>query len=67
MNHDDTLYKLIDRIREHITRADKQYALIRDPEKWLSLASAIYIIEDTASAMEYYLDCEFPIENGGST
>ncbi len=65
MNHDDTLYKLIDRIREHITRAEKQYVLISDPEKWLSLASAIYTIEDTSSAIEYYLKVEFPSENGG--
>lgn len=65
MNHDDTLYKLIDRIREHITRSEKQYVLLNDPEKWLSLASAIYTIEDTSSAIEYYLNEEFPSENGG--
>ncbi|MEN6420104.1 MAG: hypothetical protein ABFC73_14410 [Clostridiaceae bacterium] len=65
MNHDDTLYELIDRIREHITRAEKQYVLLNDREKWLSLASAIYIIEDTSSAIEYYLSENFPSENSG--
>ena len=65
MNHDDTLYNLIDRIREHITRAEKQYVLLNNREKWLSLASAIYLIEDTSSAIEYYLNEKFPSENGG--
>lgn len=56
---------LIERIRNHINRADKQYYLLKDHVKWFSITTSIYVIEDTLNAIKYYLDVKFPADIGG--
>jgi len=52
--------ELIKRIFWHINRTEKQMALLKNQEKWLRLTSALKVLEDTACAIEYYRDTEYP-------
>lgn len=56
---------LIHKIRLHINRTEKQAALLVNRQKWDRLTSALYVLEDTACAIEYYLKSDYPDDVGG--
>jgi len=56
---------LIHKIRLHINRTEKQAALLANRQKWGRLTSALYVLEDTSCAIEYYLKAEYPDDVGG--
>jgi hypothetical protein len=58
-------FGLINRIRWHINRTEKQVALLTSHEKWAKLTSALNVLEDTACAIEYYRNTEYPSDING--
>lgn len=56
---------LIHKIRLHINRTEKQAALLVNRQKWDRLTSALYVLEDTSCAIEYYLKSDYPDDVGG--
>lgn len=57
--------ELIKRIRCHINRTEKQAVLLNNQRKWLQLTAALNVLEDTAYAIEYYRDTEYPCDIRG--
>lgn len=57
--------ELINRIRLHINRSEKQAMLIPNRQKWGRLTSALDVLVDTSGAIEYYLQNDYPSENKG--
>lgn len=64
MQKEQGTHELIERIRAHINRRKKQAKLLVDRSKWLKLTSSLDVLADTASAIEYYLEANYPNELG---
>lgn len=58
-------FELIQKIRKHISRTEKQAQLLKNRQKWLKLISALDVLEDTSWAIEYYCDAKYPDEMRG--
>jgi len=58
-------FDLIKHILSHINRTEKQAALLSNRKKWNRLTSALYVLEDTSWAVEYYLKSEYPSDFKG--
>ena len=54
------IINLIQKIREHIARTEKMAVLLLDSSKWLPLTSALDVLEDSSSAITYYVQSDFP-------
>lgn len=54
------IFKLIQKIRKHINRTEKISTLLPDRSKWLSLTSALDVLEDATGAINYYIESAFP-------
>lgn len=59
-----SIHDLVDRIREHINRREKQANLMLDFSKWAIITSALDVLADTTSAIEFYLESDYPLELG---
>jgi hypothetical protein len=59
-----TIQELIQRIRDHINRREKQVQLIDTLSKWNRLTSALDVLSDSTSAIVYYANADFPYELG---
>lgn len=53
-------FDLIKQIYAHINRAEKQTVLLANRQKWDRLTSALQVLEDSAWAVEYYLEADYP-------
>lgn len=60
-----TSFELIQKIRQHISRTEKQAHLLKNRQKWLKLFSALDALEDASWAIEYYCDAAYPNEMRG--
>ena len=58
-------FELIKKIRNHITRTEKQAILLPERKKWLQLTAALDVLEDTSWAVEYYIENEYPTDVKG--
>lgn len=58
-------FELINKIRFHIGRTEKQAKLLENRKKWMQLTSALDVLEDTSWAIEYYIDEEYPADMRG--
>lgn len=57
--------ELVRKIFLHIDRTEKQAELLPDRQKWNKLTSALYTLEDSSSAIEYYIDSAYPSDVRG--
>ncbi len=53
-------FDLIDRIRDHINRTEKQKQLLENRQKWMKITSALDVLEDTSWAVEFYMESAYP-------
>ena len=58
-------FNLIKKIFRHINRTEKQATLLTNRQKWDRLTSALYTLEDTSYAIEYYLESDYPADIKG--
>ena len=58
------IQELIQRIRDHINRREKQVQLIDTLPKWNRLTSALDVLSDSTSAIGYYAKTDSPYELG---
>lgn len=56
---------LIGKIRELINKVENQSLLIKEKDIWNKLCSALDSIEDTANAVFYYIESDYPDSIGG--
>lgn len=56
---------LINCIRDHINRSEKQINLLSDLNKWCRLTSALDVLEDASYAINYYCDNPYPDVTSG--
>ena len=59
------ILELIQKIRGHINRTEKMATLLPDSSKWLPLTSALYVLEDSSGAVNYYIESDFPDDVNG--
>ena len=57
--------ELIRKIFLHINRTEKQAELLPDRQKWSKLTSALYTLEDSSNAVEYYIESVYPSDFKG--
>ena len=60
MHIETVSFELIKQISEHIVRTEKQALLLSNLQKWSRLNAALTVLKDTALAIEYYIDTEYP-------
>ena len=53
-------FDYIKRIQRHISRTEKQTEILPNRMRWNKLTSALYVLEDTSWAVEYYLESDYP-------
>ena len=58
-------FNLIKKLFRHINRTEKQATLLTNRQKWDRLTSALYTLEDTSYAIEYYLESDYPADIKG--
>lgn len=58
-------FEVINRIRHHINREEKQGELFKELQQWFKLTSALDVLEDSSCAVEYYCDMEYPVDIKG--
>lgn len=58
-------FELINKIFLHINRTEKQAEILPDRQKWNKLTSALYTLEDSSCAIEYYIETAYPTDIGG--
>ncbi len=57
--------ELVRKIFLHIDRTEKQAELLPDRQKWNKLTSALYTLEDSSCAIEYYIETAYPADIRG--
>lgn len=57
--------ELVRKIFLHIDRTEKQAELLPDRQKWNKLTSALYTLEDSSCAIEYYIETAYPADVRG--
>lgn len=57
--------ELIKKIFLHINRTEKQTEILPDRQKWNKLTSALYTLEDSSCAVEYYIETPYPSDVRG--
>lgn len=62
---DTVRFDLINRIRQHINRTEKQVEILPNRMRWNKLTSALDVLEDSSWAIEYYLESDYPKEMKG--
>ena len=55
----------LESIYTYINREENQQALIADSESWNIITSSLYVIVDTDTAIDYYLNMDYPESTGG--